>query len=340
MKIFANFEIIKSIDAMKNYSLIIIGGLIIILNSCSYTTTIPIETMEPPTVFFLNPHNPITVNYKYFSGNQPGGLSGVDSLAADAAAYEMVAAIKQNPIFAKTNIVTTQLAQDNKLNSNGYILSSDELVRIAAKTKGDVILSLDYFSFYTDTTVGFAGNDYQMATLIANVQGLWHVYSSDKKIVLGEYLFKQSYPWYRYGRTNVSCIKILPNLSEVGQFVGSECGKISAGAFTPYWNTVERNIYSGLNNNWNKARLFAEANKWDEAVVLWNYLLSESKNPKERWQAAYNLAVASEVKNDMILALNWLDLADTFVSGTLAVKAYREMLQLRIKSQKIMESFK
>lgn len=325
---------------MKKYRLLLIGGLITILNSCSYTTTIPIETMEPPTAFFLSPHNSITVNYKYFPSNQPGGMDGVDSLAADAAAYEMVSAIKQNPLFAKTNVVTTQLAQDNKLNSNGYILSSDELVRIAAKTKGDLILSLDYFSFYTDTTVGFAGNDYQMATLTAKVQGLWHVYSPDKKNILGEYLFTQSYPWYRYGRTNAICLKMLPKLSEVGQLVGSECGKNSASAFTPFWNTVDRNIYAGLNTNWNQALHFVQANKWDEAVGLWNYLLSESKNPKEQWQAAYNLAVASEVKNDMILALNWLDLADSFIAGTLEVKVYRETLQLRIKSQKIMESFK
>lgn len=324
---------------MVGYRLIGLFGLIILLNGCSHTTTISIETLEPPTVFFLNPHNSITINYRCFNGKHASGISSVDSLAADAIVYEMISTIKQNPMFELTNIVTTQESVLSNLTTD-YLLSANDLSLITTKTKGDVILSLDNLSIVADTTYAEVFNNYISVKLDVHLSGLWRVYSPVTKEVLGTYQYEDSVQWYSVRESKELALNDIPTLTEITSWIGRRNGDVSAKLFAPFWNISERQLYSGSNCCWNQAIISAQENDWDNALKIWNLQLGNNKSSQHKWKGAYNLAVASEVKNDVLLALNWLDLADSFMPGTPEVRAYREALQLRLKSQKILDLIK
>ena len=319
-------------------------GLITILSGCSYRTSISIETLEPPTSYYLNPTKPITVNYTYVPSKQMPKILGknndIDSLAADIAAVAITSSIKQNSLYTQTNIVTTHLQRNNNLTVENFILSESDLTQIVQRTKGELILSLDYFALSPDVTAFPSTNGGYASILLVEAVGVWRAYSAVTKQVVGEYIFKQEYSWDAGGASKTIALSNLPNLSEVASWVGSECGNNSVKAFSPFWNTVYRSIYVGGEAKWVQARNFVKMGDWVNAVKIWSWQVGENRNPRQRWQAAYNLAVASEVKNDLLLALSWLDLADSFISSTSEVKEYREIIQQRLNSQKIIESYK
>lgn len=319
-------------------------GIMLLIESCSYTTTISIETLEPPTNIYLDLRKPITVNYTFVPSNNMHDIIGhkndIDSIAADAAAYVMAYSMKQNALLTQTNVITTQIQRNDSLASSGYNLAETELNKTIWKTKGDILLSLDYFSLNPEVLAFPSYNGGYSAFINMNVVALWRVYSAVNKKAIAEYLFKNEYSWDAVGESRTAAINNLPKINEVATWIGTDCGKSSAKAFVPFWTNVTRDIYVNPIATWRQAETYIKMGDWNSAVKIWSWQVGDNKNIKKQWQAAYNLAVASEVQNDLMLALNWLDAADSFISGTPEVKAYRETLQLRLKSQKILESFK
>lgn len=319
-------------------------GIMLLMESCSYTTTISIETLEPPTNIYLDLRKPITVNYTFVPSNKMHDIIGhkndIDSLAADAAAYVMAYSMTQNALFPQTNVITTQIQRNDSLASTEYSLTNKELTKITLKTKGDIVLSLDYFSLNPEVVVIPSYSGGYSAFLNMNAVALWRVYSPQNMKIIGEYLFKNEYSWDAVGESRILALNGLPNINEVATWIGTECGQNSIRAFIPFWTNVSRNIHVNPIATWRQAETYVRLGDWNSAVKIWSWQVGDNKNIKKQWQAAYNLAVASEVQNNLLLALNWLDAADSFISGTPEVKVYRETLQLRLKSQKILESFK
>ncbi len=324
--------------------IIILLGLASILSGCSYQTYISIETLEPPMSYYLNPTNPITVNYNYSPSNRLpkilGNRNDIDSLASDFAASAITSSIKQNSLYPQTNVVTTQLQLDDSRADKDFVLSEGDISKIAKKTNGEVILSLDYFSLSPEITAFPSSAGGYASILVVDAVGAWRAYSTVSKRVVGEFVFKQVYNWDGSGGSKQLAINSLPNLNEVASWVGSECGTTSAKAFAPFWNTVYRSIFVGVDAKWVQAKNYAKIGDWENAVKIWSWQVGGSKTPKLKWQAAYNLAVASEVQNDLMLAISWLDVADSLIPSTSEVSKYREIIQLRLKSQKLLESFK
>ena len=156
----------------------------------------------------------------------------------------------------------------------------------------------------------------------------------------GGVFFKKSYSWDADGSSKNLALSNLPNMSEIASWVGSECGKSSAGAFAPFWTTTYRHLFVSPEAKWSQARNYVKMGDWKSAAKIWSSMVGEDRSITQRWQAAYNLAVACEVQNDLMLAMDWLNLADSFIPNSSEVKDYREIIQLRLKSQKIMESYK
>lgn len=329
---------------MINNRLVGLLGLITILSACSYRTAIPLETLEPPTSFYINPTQPITITYSYVPSNQLpkilGKVNDNDSIAADVASYVIASSFKENSLYPQTNVVTSQHLRNDSLVSQGFILTEQEISKIAMRTGGKVILSLDYLAINPEITTFPSANGGYNSFLAVNAVALWRTYSVESKQVVGEYLFKKSYSWDAGGSSKALALSNLPNMSEIASWVGSECGKSSAGAFVPFWTTVYRNLFVSPEAKWSQARSYVKMGDWKSATKIWSWQVGENRNVKQRWQAAYNLAVASEVQNDLMLALDWLDLADSFIPNSSEVEEYREIIQLRLKSQKIIESYK
>jgi len=83
-----------------------------------------------------------------------------------------------------------------------------------------------------------------------------------------------------------------------------------SGNFFDQWTTVQRYLYVYDNNKWHQAYNQAQKFNWDQAMQIW---LAETGTSDRLMSAcaAFNLAIACEMKSRRELALEWLQFAES-----------------------------
>lgn len=321
--------------------------LVLSLGSCSYRVSVPVDALQPPTVYYISPQANITVNYTYSESNKYRDpeivlKSQLDSVAAEAAAYSFMGGLSTPALGPKANVVTySSVRADSSLSSN-FLLSKDVLRNVVERTNAQLIVSLDYFSLNPDITVipDLQNQFGYRAYFTIKAVGLWRIYSANSHTQLAEYMYQHDYSWDAAGSSREDAVNNLPKFTDVASYVGSEVGTNSLAAFTPVWTTQNREIISSTNPYLKLAQNKVNENNWEEAVKIWSWLVGENVSPRLKEQAAYNLAVASEVNGDYNLAVNWLNVADSIGTGSQDVADYRAILNERLKAQKVLDSLK
>lgn len=111
---------------------------------------------------------------------------------------------------------------------------------------------------------------------------------------------------------------LLANLPDIAKKIGIGL----ASKLSTQWITQERMliVYEDA-TDWEKAYYLAQDFKWDEAIAAW-MPFTTSQNPKKAAYAAYNIAVACEMMEQLPLALEW-------VNYSLEKSKFREADQLK-----------
>ncbi|HUX53675.1 MAG TPA: DUF6340 family protein [Williamwhitmania sp.] len=321
--------------------------LVLSLSSCSYRVSVPVDTLQPPTVYYVSPHANITVNYTYsesrrFKDPETVLTSQLDSIAAESAAYSFMGGFATPALGSHANVVTYCTVRPDSSPSSTFILPKDLVGSIVESTNAQQIISLDYFSLNPDiTVVPDLQNQYgYRAYFTIKAVGLWRIYSPDSQTAQAEYLYQKSYSWDAAGSSRREAVDNLPKFEDVASYVGSEVGIASLAAFTPIWTTQYREIVTSTNSYLKMAQNKVNENNWAEAIKIWSWLVGSNSNNKLKGQAAYNLAVASEVDGNYNLAASWLDIADSLRPGSQYVAEYRAVLNDRLKAEAILDSLK
>lgn len=109
--------------------------------------------------------------------------------------------------------------------------------------------------------------------------------------------------------------------------VARELGNQISEQLLPHWERQSREIYGSGSNDLALAAEKAKANDWIAATSIW-YHLADQHDEKLAAKASYNLIIASEVSNDLDLALEWAKLCrDQY--GNLKAASEIERLQAR-----------
>lgn len=100
----------------------------------------------------------------------------------------------------------------------------------------------------------------------------------------------------------------------------------------PHWETVDRLYYEGGGVEMRDAAVCLRENNWEGAAALWKQVYERSKG-KKRMQAAFNLALYAEIREDMVQAEEWLNRAKALVKPGSTddglVRIYDKVLQDR-----------
>ncbi len=143
------------------------------------------------------------------------------------------------------------------------------------------------------------------------IEAGWRIYYPKEKRIVDQNVFVDHMYWDGVGKSEEEAWSRLPKpryaIKDAGYFAGKQYGiRIS-----PMWVWVSRQYYVKANEDFKNAKMFVKSNQWEEAEKLWTKH-KDSPDMKIRGYAAYNLALAAEIKGDLDLAL------------TLAKKAYSE----------------
>jgi hypothetical protein len=99
----------------------------------------------------------------------------------------------------------------------------------------------------------------------------------------------------------------MPDKDNVMFDVARELGNQISEQLLPHWERQSREIYRSGSKEMVQAAEKVKENDWIAATSLW-YHLADSQDKKLAEKASYNLIIASEVSNDLDLALEWAKL--------------------------------
>lgn len=101
----------------------------------------------------------------------------------------------------------------------------------------------------------------------------------------------------------------------------------------PQWKKTERYYYSGRDVNQRDAAIFVRENNWKSAINLWKQSYDTLKNGKGKYEAAFNMALGSEMSGNLDEALLWIGRAEQIgdTSHNTLLKYYKTILENRAR---------
>jgi len=303
----------------------LIFGLSGFLLSCATLSTLKIDVLRPanfsvpPEILsvvvvdnalpFRDDKLPRTYGTDESSEIDTLWFDGVSLIAAQTFANEL----KDQNFFDTVYFYPTSLNRNIKNPHLGEIPNS--LVDNLCKTyNAQAVISLELFNClarYHTKPLGYDPSDFTdlyMVYLSLKSALYWKMYLPNG-IVLDAHLQRDSIYWE----------SSLPSVKDAIQTMAWHMGEKAIKRVAPYWETIERQYYSGGNSYFLRARDLQEANNWDEAAKVWYYIYENNKR-KVKARAAFNLALSYEVRGNFDEAIAWAEIGKNLIGGSGLVK--------------------
>ena len=216
-------------------------------------------------------------------------------------------------------------------------LTNDEVKELTQQLGADFLISLENLEL---RAVSKAEPDAYMGMFVA---------STDVKVspTVRVYLPQQSprLPvnkidsifWQGFGDDLNESIHELPNNQLLVREASLFAGEFIAKTFVPYWETANRFYFPNGSVTMRDAAFYVKEDKWEEAVRLWQKSFDESKSAKKKMYASYNLALGSEMLDDIDKAIEWATKSQQYAiqanQGEVAQLASIYLQQLNTRKQ-------
>lgn len=233
--------------------------------------------------------------------NDPENL---DSLLANYALKELASNFKEKKTFDRIHIFP-ELFKPH-VGKKLPTLSFDMVKKLTTATNTDLLISLETFSYFFSEYDGDEETPKSREVITASV---WAVYDPYKEKVLERKSMIDTVFWNRLSddgkyQKNVQLPPRLTALKIASQLTGENYSK----RYFASWKTVNR-IYSiPPLPDFELADKYISEGKWDNAIEIWKRYALE-KNGKMAINARYNIALAYEMKDDILMAWKWLGAA-------------------------------
>jgi hypothetical protein len=253
--------------------------------------------------------------YKDYPGTKESYLTGI---------YETVT---KSPRFRKVTLSDSSYGYTTEGDSVDWPListicerdSSDALIVLTRNIGSDTVNVYSFVYCYIYYT-------------IINEHSWSIYYPADRSVI--SFALKDTLKWEG---TNENCDPEIPGIYSLLSEACYNSG-IRAGLYiAPYWEeNIPRVIFTGFNRELSKAENLVNKNMWYEAGQIWNRL-SESGNRRISAKAAFNIALAYEIDDNLEQSLSWIVYAGS-LSENKYIKEYKNIILERMNTKKILDS--
>jgi len=333
---------------MKNMKVFIckltlLAALLSVFSSCTTTHNFAIEIQEPAKITFpANVSRVVVVNNAASPANGDFGtafflnnkeISVPFAIKFDSAiwvsASTLANGIEAEKFFPKILFFRKPIRTD-KANLEIRQISKTARQSIYDASDADAIISIDRCLFkYTQkiyqTPTGYSFEPYYtFVNTKTEVDLTCSAYLKGRENPLSTFALQDSLFFNdQVDGDSIQLYDIIPNvmIEEAAAYIGEK----AIPYFTPSWKTVDRNLYTTYESRMKEALAYAKTNKWTDAENIWTELYSQKTNSKALAYLAHNLAVASEMQDDLNKALEWAQKAETFFKKDNEQKNKREI---------------
>jgi len=214
---------------------------------------------------------------------------------------------------------------------------------VYAKTNTELLISLEdydcsdtisqdiqysFFHLFEDDII----NRYYVAYLNVSPKAFWRIYDLTNKKIIDEYLYIDTIQWERSDKESSKALKQLPEkknaILEAAYWAGYGYGK----RIVPFWLDVDRFYYKSGSKEIKQAGKEVLKDNWTGAVQIWKKL-AYGKKKSLAAKASLNMALASEIEDQLEIALEWAAKSYLMLKRS-SSKKYVLLLQERVKEKR------
>lgn len=313
---------------MKNFNRIIsLIGVGIILVSCSATSRLTMDAVEPARIFIptevvkigiINRSLPSEANRTIDQIDKILSLEGryLDKAGAESAVMGLYDELFQNERFESITIIDTIAIQRKGLGVFPAALKWDAVDEICEKFDFDLLFSLEFYDTDTkvDYQVGMVSIPNQMGikvslpghkvTLNTLVKYGWRIYDPKNRMLLDEFFSNDHMVSVGQGINPVKAIEAIIGRKEIVMRRSTDFGNSYGLDIRPLYKRISRNYFVRGTENFKIAQRRAQTSDWEGAVDLWEKEL-DNKKRMVAGRACYNIAIINEINGDLETAMEW-----------------------------------
>ena len=189
-------------------------------------------------------------------------------------------------------------------------LSRGEVARLAWQLGADVLIAVEALPIHTVERVEFDPyDDMYRATLDVKLFPVIRVYISGRTSPMATVVATDSIYFEAYGLSSWEARESLYTTGEMLSEVSRYAGETAARRLLPYWQTVERQMFTGGNSRMRDAAVYARRNQWTKAIDIWQQLYNDKTGRRSRLRTAHNMAIGYEMCDSITDALTWAERA-------------------------------
>ena len=197
-------------------------------------------------------------------------------------------------------------------------IKSDIIDSICEEYGADGLIALELF----DSDSYYSSNS-------AEVKTQWRVYYPNERKIIDEFIIYSGANDYRFSSLVPAAYS---SISKAGAY-GAE---LYFNRIVPYFTRGTRYYYTKGSHEMKAAKNSVKLGNWDQAIYYWEVETEYQTNQKNEGKAAYNLALAYEIKEDFDKALEWIDVSEA--AGNMKASSYGVILQNRKSEMPLIEN--
>ena len=297
-----------------------------LLTGCQSLEQFSIDYMEPAKVSFPDelkkvgivnnvPNdlpNRLSRSFTDTPNMESNGLSHTTTYYNGLASYaieSLAHSIADEEYFEQVVICDSVLrANDTQLQAGG--LSLQEVNSLTNYLDVDVLLSLESLQMreVRDLLYSPEFGAYIGAVNVA-VRPILNIYLPNRDTPVATINMTDSIYWDEVGNSLTYVKNHLISQEEMLKQASDYAGSLPVKNLLPHWENAPRFFFTNGNLKVRDGVVYARENEWDKAAELWEQAYAGTKSTKKQFYAAYNLALAYEMMDDIDKAYQWINTA-------------------------------
>jgi tetratricopeptide (TPR) repeat protein len=323
-------------------------AMILALSSCTVYKEYTIDVYTPGKIAVPREAKNVALIYRNFKYNNDTlqhyyksdyGLKkatkdpkNLDSILVHFCLNELALNLKNKNLYDRIHIFPEVF----KLHSGSQLPPIDFKIidKLTSETETDLVISLETFSYFYSEYSDDRSTQKPREVITANV---WAVYDPGANKLIERKTMIDTLFWNTLDEngTNVKSSKLPPRTTAL-KIASQMAGENYSKRFFASWETVGRMYSMPPPADFQIAEKYLKNGDWDNAIAIWKKYATD-KNGKLAIHACYNLALGYEMKDDINLAIQWLNVAHKIASDykskddLKAVTTYQKVLANRKK---------
>ena len=196
-------------------------------------------------------------------------------------------------------------------------IKSDIIDSICEEYGADGLIALELFD-----------SDSYNSSNSAEVRTQWRVYYPNERKIIDEFIVYS-------GANDHSFSSFVPATYSSISKAGAYGAELYFNRIVPNFTREVRYYYTKGSHEMKAAKKSVKLGNWDQAIYYWEVETESQTNQKIRGKAAYNLALAYEIKDDFDKALEWIDVS--VAAGNMKAISYKAILYNRKSEMTLIE---